>query len=255
VQSLSLIIPAHNEEKRIGKTLKAYSDYFEKLEKNKSLKYEILIVINNTKDKTEEIVKSAKSKNKRISYLNLKPGGKGYAVIEGFKDALSRDFDLIGFVDADLATPPEEYFKLVQNIKNQDGIIADRYLKDSKVFPPNTFRRVVVSRIFNFLARSLFLFPFRDTQCGAKLFTKKSLEKIIPSLSMSQWAFDIELLFHLKRNGFKIAIQDTVWQDMEFSKINFLKAGPMMAFGIIRLRILNSPFKDFMRIYDRFKRK
>ena len=81
-------MPAYNEEKRIGKTLEEYSSFFENLRKSKKIDYEILVVINNTKDNTEKVVKSYSKKNKRIIYLNLVRGGKGYAVIEGFKDAL-----------------------------------------------------------------------------------------------------------------------------------------------------------------------
>lgn len=252
MEKVSIIIPAYNEEKRIGKTLESYSDFFNKLKKEKKLDYEILVVINNTTDNTENIVKKAQNKNKKIRYLNLKRGGKGYAVIEGFKDALKRNNDFIGFVDADLATSPEEYSKLIFSIKKSDGAIADRYIKGSKVFPPATFRRLVVGRIFNFLIRSLLLLPFHDTQCGAKLFRKSALKTIIPLLGMSQWAFDVDLLYNLHKNKFKIISVPTIWIDKEYSKINFLKAGPWMALGVIRLRILNSPLKKFIRIYDKF---
>src|SRR3972149_6124201 len=121
---ISIIIPAYNEEKRIGKTLQAYSKHFNSLAKGKNLDYEILVVINNTTDRTEEIVKKIQKKNKRIKYLNLKQGGKGYAIIEGFKDALKRKNELIGFVDSDMSTPPEEYARLALQMKNYDGIIA-----------------------------------------------------------------------------------------------------------------------------------
>jgi glycosyltransferase involved in cell wall biosynthesis len=249
-KEIAIIIPAYNEEKRIGKTLQAYSSFFNSLPPQKKLEYEILVVINNTTDKTDEIVKALQKTNPKINYLNLPQGGKGRAVIEGFKHALQRDFNLIGFVDADLATPPEEYYKLIKNVKHHDAIIADRTLKSSKVHPPATFRRVVVSRIFNSLIRALLLIPQKDTQCGAKLFKPQALKKIIPHLGMSQWAFDVDLIYHLKKEGFSILSHPTIWTDKKYSKINFWKAGPKMALAIIRLRILNSPLRRFIRIYD-----
>ena len=106
---ICIVIPAYNEEKRIGKTLEEYGAFFTNL-KNKDFQYQILVVINNTKDKTEEVVKNISKKYKEINYLNLKPGGKGFAIIEGFKWAIKKDFDLIGFVDADIATGPEAFF-------------------------------------------------------------------------------------------------------------------------------------------------
>jgi len=249
---ISIVMPAHNEEKRIGKTLDKYSEYFEIQRKRKKVNYEILVVINNTTDKTEDIVKSVQKKNKRINYLNLKPGGKGFAVISGFKDALKKDYDLIGFVDADMATSPEEYWKLIENIGKYDGIIADRYMKGSKVFPHPTMQRFLARKVFNFVIRSFLLLPLNDTQCGAKIFKKRVLEKVMPLLTMSQWAFDVELLYALRNEGFKIKAFPTIWIDKEYSKINFWQAGPWMALGVMRLRILNSPFRRFIKIYDKF---
>lgn len=247
---ISVVMPAYNEEKRIGKTLEAYSEYFENLRKFKNVDYEMLVVINNTKDKTEEITANYSKKNKNIRYINLIRGGKGYAIVEGFKDVLKKESDLIGFVDVDMATSPEEFWKLAENIGRYDGAIADRYIPRARVYPPNTFRRLIVSRIFNILIRGLFFMPYRDTQCGAKVFKREVIKKILPKLSFSHWAFDVDLIYNIKKEGFKIKSVPTVWVDKEYSKINFWKAGPWMAFGIVRLRLINSPFKDFARFYD-----
>lgn len=251
MKKLSIIIPAHNEEKRIGKTLKSYSAHFENLRNQKEIDYEIIVIINNTSDKTEEIVKSIQENNTRIKYLNFKQGGKGFAVIQGFKEELKGNSDFIGFVDADMATPAEEYSKLFFSIRNYDGAIADRYLPQSKVHPPVTFRRIVVSRIFNFLIRSILQIPYKDTQCGAKIFRKEAVGAILHNLTMSQWAFDVELLYILKKNNYYIKSSPTIWIDKEFSKINFWKAGPWMFLGIMRLRLLHSPLKQFIRVYDK----
>ena len=251
MDKLSIIMPAYNEEKRIGRTLEVYSFYFESLRKDKILDYEILVVINNTTDRTEEIVREIAGKNKRIIYLNLKPGGKGFAVIEGFKDALKRDNNLIGFVDADMATLPEDFYFLVKNIGNCGGIIASRYIKGSVINPKPTFQRRITSRMFNMLVRSMFFIPYRDTQCGTKIFKRRALESILTSLSMSQWAFDVELIYNLRKKGFAVREMPTKWSDREYSKINFLKAGPWMGLAVIRLRLINSPLKDFVRFYDR----
>lgn len=245
-------MPAYNEEKRIDNTLEAYSNYFEELRKNKELDYEILVVINNTKDRTEEIVKKYNKKNNQIKYLNFKQGGKGFAITEGFKDALKRNNSLIGFVDADLATTPEAFHYLIKNMSNNcDGAIASRYIKGSIVKPKPTIQRIITSRIFNFFIRTLLFMPYRDTQCGAKIFKRKAIERTLPSLSMSKWAFDVDLIYRLRRLGYKIKEFRTTWSDMKYSKINFLSAGPWMALGVIRLRLLNSPLKDFIRIYDK----
>ena len=93
--------------------------------------------------------------------------------------------------------------------------------------------------------------PYRDTQCGAKLFKRAAIAKALPELNMTKWAFDLDLIYSLRRKGYKIREAQTIWRDREYSKINFMKSGPMMALAVFRLRLLNSPFKDFIRIYDK----
>ncbi len=249
---LSIIIPAHNEEKRIGRTLENYSSYFEELRKKNILDYEFVIVVNGTKDNTLEIVKSFSKKNKRILYLNLVKGGKGYAVLEGFKSALTRKNDLIGFVDADMATDPESFYFLIKNMPKEGAAIASRYIKGSIVSPKQTFARIFTSRVYNSLIRGLFLMPYRDTQCGAKVFTRKAIEKIINKIGMTKWAFDLDLIYHVRKEGLAIKELPTKWSDKEYSKINFLISGPWMALAVVRFRLINSLLKRFIRIYDKF---
>jgi len=246
---ISIVIPAYNEEKRIPKTLEAYGAFFSNLKKTQEIKdFEIIIVINNTTDNTIGVVKRFKSKFKEINYLNFKEGGKGFAVKEGFKAAIDHQSDLIGFVDADLATPPNAFYGLVRHIRDADGIVASRYLKGSQITPKFSFRRVVVAKIFNLIVRALFFLNFSDTQCGAKLFKREALKKIIPWLTISQWAFDIDLLYQCKRMGFKIKEIPTQWKEMEESKLDLKKDSIRMLFAVTQLRTLNSRFEHFIKI-------
>ncbi|MDO8563647.1 MAG: glycosyltransferase [Nanoarchaeota archaeon] len=248
--SISIVIPAYNEEKRIGKTLEAYSRFFEKLRLKREINYEILIVINNTTDKTEEIVKKYSKINKNIRYLNLIKGGKGYAIIEGFKDALKRKSNLIGFVDADMSTSPASFYDLIKNITQYDGIIGNRWASKSIISRKQSGLRRLASRIFNFLVKSLFLMNYQDTQCGAKIFKREVIERIADKILITQWAFDVNLLYLCKKDNFKIREYPTTWEDKGDSKIRVVKASLKMFFGILRLRIINSPFNDLIRLYD-----
>ena len=249
---ICIVIPAYNEEKRIGETLEAYSLYFNHLKKENILDYELLIIINNTKDNTEKIVKQHITKNNRIKYLNFEKGGKGFAVIEGFKDALKRDNDVIGFVDADMATSPEEYYKLIASLNGFDSVISSRYMGGSLIEPKPTIQRLFAKRLFNVLVRILLFLPFKDTQCGAKIFRRNALKIVLEKISLSQWAFDVDMLYSLKKSGFRIREIPTKWFDKKYSKINFWQAGPWMALGVIRLRLFHSPLKNLIGIYDKF---
>lgn len=247
--NVSIIIPAYNEEKRIGATLEQYSKYCKERYLKDNLEYEILVVINNTKDNTEGVVLAAQKKDKKIRFLNLKKGGKGYAVLEGFKDSLKRNNQIIGFVDADLATKPSEFYKLIDNLKGYDFVIASRGLKNSDV--NSSLVRKITNRGFNFVVRSILFLPFKDTQCGAKIFTRKSIDSVYNDLSDAEWGFDVDLLLNLVQNGFKGKEIATVWEDKRGSKINLISVPIHMFAAVVRLRLIHSPFKDLVRIYDK----
>lgn len=236
---ISIIIPAYNEEKRIENTLKEYGNFFQNLKKQKILDFEILVVINNTTDNTEKIVRKFSKKYKYIRYLNLKPKGKGFAVKEGFKYSLKRKSDLIGFVDADMSISPKAFYCLFKNISENDGIIASRWIKGAKA-TERTWTRKITSKTFNFIATSLFFLSYKDIQCGAKIFKKKVIEEIVYELNTTGWAFDVDLLYLCKKHGFKIKEYPSVWEDKDGSKIKGLfKTSIQMLFDIIKLRFSN----------------
>jgi len=108
----------------------------------------------------------------------------------------------------------------------------------------------VASRIFNFMVRTLFKVKIRDTQCGAKVVTKEAMQAVFPHLGLTRWAFDVDLLFKLRRAGFRIIEHPTIWHDVAGSKINIPKASLEMTLAICRLRLLYSPFKWVVTIYD-----
>jgi len=251
---LSIIIPAYNEEKRIGKTLEAYASYFRDKKNLKEIDdFELLVVLNGCRDNTLKIVNEYKRKFNEINYLDFKKSGKGFAIIEGFKHALSRGFELIGFVDADMATSPESFYDLVKKIKGYEGAIASRGLRESSV--KTSFARKLTNRGFNFVVRIFLFLPFKDTQCGAKLFKKEALSEIINDLGITAWAFDIDLLYRLIKKGFRIKEIPTIWEDKAGSKLDLVVIPFKMFSSIVRLRILNSPLKFIIRLYDKLPEK
>jgi glycosyltransferase involved in cell wall biosynthesis len=230
---VSIIIPAYNEERRIKNTLEAYTDFFNK----KDFGYELLIVINGTTDSTPAIVESLQQSKPHILMIEIPQGGKGLAIDAGFKNALERNNDLIGFVDADMATSPEAFNQLIKEIDDYDAIIASRYMPGAQVTPPRPFVKRWGSKIFfETLTRLLFGIKYYDTQCGAKLFKREVIEKITPYLSVRQWAFDIEILYLCKRFGFTVKEQPTIWHDKAGSKLRMMRAGSRMLGTLFRLR-------------------
>jgi|SRR3989339_653001 len=245
---LCIVIPAYNEEKRIARTLEVYSSFFDRI-KNKDLDYTLFVIINNTQDRTAEIVKSFANKNKHIKFVNLIKGGKGFAVMEGFKIAFKdkKNFDLIGFVDADLATPPEAFYDLVRNIKNYDGAIANRHIPSAIIEPKPSSLRKLASLGFISVVRALFFMPFSDTQCGAKLFKRKAIQELIQHQVQSNWAFDVNILYILHKKGFRIKEIPAHWRDIKDSKLKVGKVSIQMFLAVLQLRIINSSFRRILR--------
>jgi dolichol-phosphate mannosyltransferase len=252
MKKLSIVIPAYNEEKRIHNILERYVLFFKEIKSKKELeKFELLIVLNGCTDKTEEIVKEYCGRYKEIRYIYSRQKGKGYAITEGFKEALKSDFDLIGFTDADMSTPPNAFYGLVRNIKNYDGVIANRWDRRSKVEKQPLIRQII-SRGYNLIVRSLFLFPYRDTQCGAKLFKSETLKKGIYKMRSNKWGYDVPLLFCLRKEAkAKIIEIPTEWNDDPHSHIDLKKTPLRMFFSAVKLRLAHSPLNFIVRFYQK----
>ena len=228
---LSIIIPAKNEEKRIPSTLIAYLDFFKKLK----IDFEILVVINNSNDKTEEVVKELKNKYKEINYVIFKERiGKGGALIEGFKIVKG---NLITYTDADGATSPETLNELIQKINGYDGIIGSRWVKGAKILKKQTLKRRIASRGFNLLTRSILGLNYKDTQCAAKIFKKYVIDAIKNEVEPTDFAIDAVLLYHMKEKGFKIKEEPITWEDKPFSTLKMSKVIPNMFSTIIKVRL------------------
>ena len=247
---ISIVIPAHNEEKRIARTLEEYGKFFKELKKKKILNFEIIVVLNACSDNTLEVVKNVKEKFNEIKILDFKEPGKGFAIVEGFKDALERKSEFIGFVDADMATPANSFYDLINKIENYDATIANRWSKKSIIKTKQPITRRIMSRGFNFLIKSILFLKFEDTQCGAKLFKREAIKSIINEIGTTKWAFDIDLLYRLQRKGFKIKEIPTIWEDIRGSKLSTIKVPFQMFSSIIRLRLIFSPFRFIVNAYN-----
>ena len=224
---ISIIIPAYNEEKRIEKTIRAYHTFFAQ----KNTPFEFVIVLNGCKDNTIGVVENIRKNvnQNTIIIIDLPQAGKGLAIKAGFADALTRDADIIGFVDADMATKPEAFYDLVLNLGDNDGIIASRYMPGAQISPPRpAYKRYGSRIIYEPLVWLLFGLSYYDLQCGAKLFKRAVLEKVTPQLTVTQWAFDAELLYLCKKAGYTIKEIPTVWCDQADSKLTLAGGTKML---------------------------
>ena len=229
MKTVCIVIPAHNEAGRIGRTLERYGSFYQTLAERQIIAAELLVVLNACSDTTRNVVEQAQKNYTFISMIELAEGGKGLAITAGFKHALMKPYDYIGFVDADMATEPRYFQQLVDAMGTHDGVIASRYIKGAVVTPPRPFIKSWGRKIFyHSLVRLLFGLRYKDLQCGAKLFKYAVLAKVTPQLTVRQWAFDVELLYMCKKDGFNVIEIPTVWHDQADSKLRVLRSGLKM---------------------------
>lgn len=231
---LSIVIPAHNEADRIGKTLEQYSLYFSRLEQ---IKHELVVVLNGCVDTTKEVVEQAQKTYGSIICVETEQAGKGLAVALGFKDALTRKNDCIGFVDADMSTLPEDFAVMIPYLERYDGVITSRYMEGSDIYPPRPFiKKWGRKLVYHSMVYCMFGLSYSDYQCGAKLFRRSVIEKVAPLLKIKQWAFDVELLYLCKKYGFTVVEIPTVWRDQANSKLKVLRSGMRMLGSLFEIR-------------------
>ncbi|RLF57737.1 MAG: glycosyltransferase family 2 protein [Thermoplasmata archaeon] len=254
MKDISIIIPAWNEEKRIKKTLEKYLEYFSE----RNYDFELIVVTDGCTDKTTMIVDEMSEKYSEIKHLSYPNRlGKGGGIIEGFKEA---EGELISFTDADGATEPEEIDKLISFAQNHDGAIGSRWIEGAVRLRDEPFSRRIASRGFNLLVRALFRLPYKDTQCGAKVFKRKVIDDIVNELGLTDFAFDVELLYRIRKKGYRIKEVPIKWKhDME-SKLSLGKTAITMFISVLGLRLKSSPIWPYIpkrvvkNLYDMIRR-
>ena len=213
---LSVIIPAYNEEKRIGPTLESIDSYLKK----QNYSYEIIVVANNCTDKTNDVVREYQKKIKNLKLIDIQNsyGGKGFAVKMGIEKAQG---DYMLFMDADNSTRISELDKFWLYFKRSFSVvIGSRALRDSKIKIPQPWYREFLGRLANLLVRIIILPKIYDTQCGFKAFTKKAAKAIFSKQKIVGWGFDMEILVLALKFGFKIKEVPITWFNAPESKVS-----------------------------------
>jgi len=238
--SLLLLIPAYNEEDRIEPVLREIATYFEA---NYTGKFQLIVILNGCRDNTLGVVERVAKDYQCISWENHPaPIGKGGALIEGLR--LAPLADLVGYVDADGASPPQAFHELVKLTSKADCVIGSRWLPGAVLHQAQPWMRRFTSRCFHLVVETFFWMGIKDTQCPTKVMRRAAVEKIYPHLMIADLAFDVNLIVSMRRAGFKVLEVPTEWTDKVGSKVtaSLFRASLTMFLSVFRLRIIYSPF-------------
>jgi glycosyltransferase involved in cell wall biosynthesis len=227
---LDLVLPAHNEEHRIDRTLQAYRIALPGADTR------FWVALDGCEDRTAEIVQRHAAADPRVGWIEYPKLGKGGVLMEAFRTCAASDADLIGFVDADGATPPAELLRLVEVVeRGADGAIASRRHPTAVTPGDRSLARRLTSAGFAFGIRRLFRVPFADTQCGAKVLRAELVRRVAPLLSSRDFLFDVDLLHTASSLGFGLAEVPTVWVDQDGSRLRAGRDARRMLWSSLRL--------------------
>jgi dolichyl-phosphate beta-glucosyltransferase len=214
---LSFIVPAYDEERRLGASLARLIEYAGGL----PYAVEVIVVDDGSSDRTAEIAREAgQQAPANVSFRLLqheRNRGKGAAVRTG---GLAAAGGYLLYLDADLATPPEETPKLLAALDAGADIAAGSRVQpggyDLRASQP-AWRRIG-GRLFALARRRLLLSDIEDTQCGFKAFRHEAAQAVFPRQRLEGWSFDAELLFLARKLGFSVRSVPVAWQHVEGSR-------------------------------------
>jgi len=239
---LSIVIPAYNEEGRLGRALSHIREYF--LKRHMPLgvapeitleQLEILVVDDGSKDGTPRIAEEWAREMPCVRLVsNQENRGKGYSVRHGMLEARGR---LALFTDADLSSPIEEIEKLLAAISaGYDIAIGSRALDRTLISIHQSRHRELAGIIFNGFVRVITGLPFHDTQCGFKIFRREPSRAIFEQQRIERFGFDPEILFLAKRHGLRIAEVPVRWAHDPATKVHVLRDSVMMFCDLLVVR-------------------
>jgi glycosyltransferase involved in cell wall biosynthesis len=231
---ISIIIPAFEEEARVGTSIERILSYLRSL----SARAELIVVDDGSKDRTAEVAESAfKSASdvatKVIRYEENR--GKGFAVKTGL---LAASASVALFSDADLSTPIEEMPKLIDPIRNgeYDLTFGSRALDRSLIGTHQPWRREQGGKVFNLVVRTLTGMPFWDTQCGFKAFSMTKFRPLLDLMQIERFGFDVEFLYVAQLHGLRLKEIPVRWNNDERSKVSVVRDSARMFKEVTEIR-------------------
>jgi dolichyl-phosphate beta-glucosyltransferase len=241
--SLTIVLPAFEEEARIGPALDELFGYLRRGGERARdgapgaaglpERIEVLVVDDGSTDATAALVSAraeaqvADDATPRLRLLSVAHGGKGAAVRSGMLAATS---DLIIFADADMATPPDQLPLMVTALRDHEVALGSRIQPDGRDMRATqpAYRRLL-GKVFHLLASIWVVGPVQDTQCGFKGFTRAAAHDLFARQRITSIVFDVELIYLVRHRGYSMAIVPVRWDDRRGSR---MRARPGLAMRV-----------------------
>ena len=229
---LAVIVPAYDEEDRIGPTLERLNEYLS----TQTYSWKVVVISDGSKDRTAAIVSEFALAHPGFQLIDSQPNhGKGFVVRKGMTEV---EADWLLFSDADLAAPIEELEKLFPAVEKGGPIaIGSRPLKESNLEIRQPWYREMAGRAFNLMVQLMAVRGIKDTQCGFKLYRQDVSRDVFSRCKLDGFGFDFESLMIARDLGYEIAEVPIRWSHQEGSKVNMLRDGIRMLGELVKLRL------------------
>ncbi|MFN2442686.1 MAG: glycosyltransferase [Thermoanaerobaculia bacterium] len=233
--TVSVVIPAYQEEGRIGGTLEELTGWL----RGTGLSWEVLVVDDGSRDGTRAVVKELRSRERRIHLLEQSENqGKGAAVRRGVLESRG---EVVVFVDADLPYETANVEQVVAQVKSgaTDLAIGGRDLPGSDLDRSYPLRRRFLGRAFATIVQSLLVPGIPDTQCGLKAFSAHAARSLFSESKLKGFGFDFEVLFLARKYGFRIERVPVGMSHRHESKVRLVVDSLRMLTDVLRVRYWN----------------
>lgn len=211
---LSIIIPAYNEAESLPETIsKLYTALVAE-----SIEHEILVINDNSKDNTLEVLNGLKEKIGTLTYLtNNGPNGFGYAIRKGLENFSG---DITAIMMADLSDSPQDlvlYYRTMIE-KNVDAIFGSRFIKGGQTIDYPWLKKRI-NRVANAIIRLAFGIKYNDTTNAFKMYKRETIEGLKPFLA-PHFNFTIELPLKVIIRGYTYAVVPNSWINRKYGTSN-----------------------------------
>jgi glycosyltransferase involved in cell wall biosynthesis len=229
--TLSLVIPAYNEQARLPYTLSEIEAYV----CSEQLDCEIIVVDNGSHDATSVVVQQAASRFPRLRLLRTDRRGKGLAVRTG---VLSAQGQVVVYADADLSWAVEDLPRFVGMVdpRRSPVVIGSREgFGARRIGEP--FYRHLMGRVFNRVVQALAVRGVEDSQCGFKAFSHDAARAVFGLQRVDGFGFDVEVLYLARRLEYPITVVPLRWEHKENSSVEPVRDSLLMLSDVVRVRL------------------
>ena len=228
--TVDVVIPVYNEEGVLERSISTLVAF---LHARCPYHWRVVIADNASTDRTLEVAKRLSERISEVEVIHLADKGRGRALRRAWMESQA---DVVSYMDVDLSTNLEAFPLLIEALISGGYHLAtgSRLMKGSAT--TRQWKREIISRCYNLLAKLMFFHKVSDLQCGFKALTRRAVRELVPLIKDHSWFFDTELLLRAEQRGYRIYEIPVEWIEDLDTRVDILHTAWEDLKGLIRVR-------------------